>query len=112
MDVLNNPTLLLWIPCPDAACAERIALEAVERRLAACANILPGMRSIYRWESTVRNDHETLLVLKTTEARAEELTNFVTGTHPYELPAVSRVPVTGGSEAFLAWVRTETASSD
>lgn len=109
MDVLKAPTLLLWIPCPDAACAERIALEAVERRLAACANILPGMRSIYRWEGSIQRDDETLLVLKTSEARAEELTNFVTEAHPYDVPAVSRIPVSGGSEAFLEWVGTETA---
>lgn len=114
MDLLNavppSGIRFLWIPCLDLACAERIGQEAVERHLAACANILPGMRSIYRWEGEIRHDVETVLLLKTTLARSQELTDLVVTLHPYEIPAVSRLPVDGGNAPFLDWVRQETTA--
>lgn len=109
MDLLNSGFVLAWIPCPDAACAERIGREAVESRLAACANVLPGMRSIYRWDGAIQCDAETLLVLKTSRERAGELTEFVVSRHPYELPAVSILPLAGGHAPFLEWVGQETS---
>lgn len=113
MDVLSPSSaagiVLLWIPCPDPACAERIGSEAVERRLAACANIVPGMRSIYRWKGELQRDEETVLVLKTTADRSQELTDLVASLHPYEVPAVSVLPVVAGHGPFLEWVRRETS---
>lgn len=100
--------LLAWVPCPDERTALRIARSAVEARLAACGNILPGATSIYRWEGEVRCESEALLVLKTTEARRAELTDLVTKDHPYELPAVSFLPVVSGHPPFLRWVASET----
>lgn len=110
MDVLSPEFRLLWVPCPDAACAEHIGREAVEHHLAACANILPGMRSIYRWNGAVQSDAEILLVLKTSRERAGELTEFVVSRHPYELPAVSILPLAGGHAPFLEWVGQETSA--
>jgi periplasmic divalent cation tolerance protein len=100
--------LLAWVPCPDAQTARDIATAAVESRLAACGNILPGATSVYRWEGEVRCEPEALLVLKTTEARRAELTDLVTRIHPYELPAVSFLPVVSGHPPFLRWVASET----
>lgn len=102
------PILLAWVPCPDLATARRIAEGSVAAHLAACANILPGAVSVYRWEGEVRCDEETILVLKTTEARRAELTDLVTSSHPYELPAVSFLPVVAGHPPFLEWVASET----
>ena len=113
MDVLSpSPStgiVFLWIPCPDPACAERIGGEAVEKRLAACANIVPGMRSIYRWKGELQRDEETVLVLKTTADRSKALTDLVVASHPYEVPAVSILPVVAGHATFLDWVRRETS---
>jgi periplasmic divalent cation tolerance protein len=104
----NEPILLAWVPCPDHATARRIAESAVESRLAACGNILPGATSVYRWEGEVRCEEETILVLKTTEARRAELTDLVTNSHPYELPAISFLPVVAGHPPYLDWVASET----
>lgn len=104
----SDPILVAWVPCPDHATARRIAGSAVASRLAACGNILPGATSVYRWDGEIRCDEETILVLKTTEARREELTDLVTASHPYELPAISFLPVAGGHPPFLDWVASET----
>ncbi len=109
MDLLSSGFLLAWVPCPDSACAERIGREAVELHFAACANVLPGMRSIYRWNGAIQSDAEVLLVLKTSRARAQELTEFVASRHPYELPAVSLLPLEGGYAPFLEWIGRETS---
>jgi len=112
MDILTAPASsgirFFWVPCPSPACAEHIGKEAVELRLAACANILPGMSSIYRWKGEIQHDEETVLVLKTTVERSQELTDLVVKLHPYEVPAVSCLPVDGGHPPFLEWVRQET----
>lgn len=101
--------VLAWIPCPSLDCAERIGKAAVEHHLAACANILPGMRSIYRWEGEIRSEDEVLLALKTVADHVDALVELVVSLHPYDLPAVSVIPVAGGHLPFLAWVRQETS---
>lgn len=107
----GEEVLLAWVPCPDEATALRIAEAAVDSRTAACGNILPGVTSVYRWEGRLRRDAETLLVLKTTAARRAALTDLVTGLHPYELPAVSFLPVVAGHGPFLDWVASETTGA-
>lgn len=93
---------------PDEACAAAIARALVEERLAACVQVLPRMRSIYRWEGTVHDEPEALLVAKTCAARADALEARVRALHPYEVPEVVRLDVAGGSPAYLAWVLAET----
>ncbi len=84
--------------------AQRIADALVEGGFAACVNILPAVRSVYRWEGAVRNDDEALLVAKTTAEALDALTAHVRDVHPYENPEVVALPVVGGSEAYLAWI--------
>jgi len=110
VELTSTEVLLGWIPCPDAETAERIGRRAVESRLAACANILPGMVSLYRWKGELQRDPEALLLLKTTASRRQDLTDLVVAEHPYELPAVSFLPVTSGHAPFLAWVAAETGA--
>ena len=100
---------LALVTAPDTATAERIAHALVEERLAACVNLVPGLRSIYRWQGGVEDDTEVLLVVKTCSDRARALQERVLALHPYDVPEVLRVPVRGGSEAYLDWVRAESS---
>jgi periplasmic divalent cation tolerance protein len=76
----------------------------VEEGLAACANILPGITSVYRWEGSLQRDSETLVVLKTTAARSDALRDRVVDLHPYDVPEVLVLPVVGGHAPYLRWV--------
>ncbi len=84
--------------------AERIARALVERRLAACVNVVPGLVSIYRWKGGVERDDERLLVIKTRRDRFEALKEAIASLHPYEVPEVLALPVEAGSAAYLAWL--------
>ncbi len=101
---------VVLITAPDADCADALARRLVEERLAACVNVVPKVRSIYRWEGAVQADEEHLLLAKTHAARTEALAARVKELHPYELPEVLALPAEGGSAAYLDWVRTESRS--
>lgn len=95
---------LVITTCPDAAAAERIARTLVNERLAACVNILPPMRSIYRWRGVVEDASEQLLIIKTVVRDYRDVESRVRALHPYELPEVIAVPIVAGSSAYLAWL--------
>ena len=95
--------VLVTTPGPDEAA--QLARALVEAELAACGNVLPGLRSIYRWEGKVEDEPETLLLLKTTRARFEALRSRVVELHPYETPEVLALPVEAGHGPYLDWVR-------
>ncbi|HET6725118.1 MAG TPA: divalent-cation tolerance protein CutA [Gammaproteobacteria bacterium] len=103
------PTDLIAIlcTCPDTACGASIAKALIDERLAACANLLPGVRSFYRWDGAVQDDSETLLVIKTTAARFNAVEALVRKNHPYDLPELVALPIVAGSTAYLDWVRGE-----
>ncbi len=107
---MTAPTesLVVLVTAPTAEKAAEIARAVVEERLAACGNVVPGLRSIYRWEGKVQDDAEALLVLKTTRARFEALRDRVLALHPYEVPEVLALPVEAGSAGYLAWIAAET----
>jgi periplasmic divalent cation tolerance protein len=90
--------------CPDAASAERIARVLVEEGLAACVNILPPMRSIYRWKGKIEDSNELLLVIKSSTARFPAIRDRVQALHPYELPEIIAVPIADGLPDYLAWL--------
>jgi periplasmic divalent cation tolerance protein len=100
--------LVVLVTAPTPERAAEIARALVEERLAACGNVVPAIRSIYRWEGEVHDDAETLLVLKTTRARFEALRDRVLALHPYEVPEVIALPVETGSAGYLAWIAGET----
>jgi periplasmic divalent cation tolerance protein len=93
---------------PDAEAARRIARALVEERLAACVNVVPGVTSIYRWEGALQEDAELLLIVKTSEDRLAALAERLAVLHPYALPELVVVALSGGSERYLEWVRAET----
>ena len=92
---------------PDASVAESLAQRLVEERLAACANILPGMTSVFWWEGSVQSESEVLVLLKSTESSYPALRDRLLQLHPYDVPEVLRLSVAGGSEAYVEWVLSE-----
>lgn len=95
---------------PDAAAADAAARILVNEGLCACANILPGMTSIYRWQGKVETASECVMVLKTTGARAVGLARRIAQLHPYDEPCILALPVDADASApdFLAWIATQT----
>ena len=103
--------LLVLCNTPDTTCAEQIAQMLVERRLAACVNILAPCRSVYRWQGAVEQATEVPLLIKTTTARYAELETAIRSLHPYELPEIIALPITAGLPAYLGWLSQETADA-
>ena len=101
-------TLLVFITCPSAA-ADALASALVEQRLAACVNVMPAGRSVYRWQGAVERADETLLIAKTSQARYAELETEVRRRHPYELPEIVAVHLACGLPAYLQWIHDSTA---
>ncbi len=99
-----HAALVVLVTTPSAEKAAEIARALVEERLAACGNVVPGVRSIYRWEGKVQDDQEALLLLKTTRDRFEALRARVVALHPYQLPEVIALAVDTGSAPYLAWI--------
>jgi periplasmic divalent cation tolerance protein len=98
--------LLCLSTCPDTDTAQRIADALVEERLAACVNLLPGVRSTYRWQGQVERAEEVLLLAKTTRERLPDLQARLVALHPYELPELIAVEA-AGLPAYLQWIAGE-----
>jgi periplasmic divalent cation tolerance protein len=90
--------------CGDRETAERIAHRLVEQHLAACVNILPGVQSVYRWRGAVESESEILMLIKTKAALIQEVQSTIAGLHSYEIPEFLVLPISGGSEAYMAWL--------
>jgi periplasmic divalent cation tolerance protein len=92
---------------PSADVADRIGTALVEERLAACANLVPGVSSVFRWQGALQRETEILVVLKTTASRLGDLRRRLVELHPYEVPEVIALDVREGHPPYLDWVRTE-----
>ncbi len=93
---------------PDAGQAARIARELVERRLAACVNVLSGAASVYRWEGAIEESAEVLMIVKTTRARLAELERALLDLHPYDVPEFVALDAAHVEPRYQAWVRAST----
>ncbi|MEI7612493.1 MAG: divalent-cation tolerance protein CutA [Betaproteobacteria bacterium] len=100
--------LLVLTNLPDHTAAETLATALVDQRLAACVNILPPCRSIYRWQGTVERADEVPLLIKTTSSRYASLEAAIRAAHPYDVPEIIALPITQGLPEYLAWVAAET----
>jgi periplasmic divalent cation tolerance protein len=87
--------------------AERIGKALVEKRVAACVNIIDAMHSIYRWEGAIQKDREVVMIAKTTRRRLPELIDTVNAMHSYDCPCIISFDIDGGNPAFLAWIGAE-----
>lgn len=92
---------------PDADTAGRIARTLVDERLAACVNVLPAIRSIYRWQGAISDDAEVLAIIKTTAERYPALAARITELHPYQVPEIIALPLAAGHPPYLAWLAGE-----
>jgi periplasmic divalent cation tolerance protein len=99
--------LLVLTNLPDPATAETLATALVDQRLAACVNILPPCRSIYRWQGAVERADEVPLLIKTTPDRYAALEAAIRAGHPYDVPEIIAWPITQGLPEYLAWVAAE-----
>jgi periplasmic divalent cation tolerance protein len=100
--------LLVLTNLPDRAAAETLADTLIEKRLAACVNILAPCRSVYRWKGAVQHDEEHPMLIKTTAERYAALEAAIRAGHPYELPEIIALEVEHGLPAYLSWVAGET----
>jgi len=95
---------LIYVTAPSRPEAEKIATTVVTENLAACANILDGVTSIFEWEGKLCRENETVLILKTAEERVGALTERIKELHSYDCPCIVALPIEGGNPDFLNWV--------
>jgi periplasmic divalent cation tolerance protein len=106
-------TRIHWVvfsTAPDEEAARKVARAAVEKGLAACAQMLPGLESHYRWKGRLEQGREVKLIFKTTRARLAELEALVHSMHPYETPEWVAWPLAAGSDAYLRWITASVAA--
>ena len=104
--------LFVYVTVADDAEAERISQAVVEERLAACANLLGDIRSVYWWDEKVCNGKEVAMILKTTEERKSELVERIKQLHSYDCPCITCFPITFGNSDFLGWIKQETKNDN
>lgn len=112
MSALRKDDLVCcYVTAKDGREAKRIAEAVVGERLAACANLLGPIRSVYRWKGRVEQGREVALMLKTRRALVRKLSARIAELHSYECPCVVAFPIAGGHGPFLDWLRAETGSA-
>lgn len=104
--------VLIYTTYPALVEAERAGRDIVQRRLAACVNILPGMVSHYWWEGKVERATEVVMIIKTRASLATAVEAAVKESHPYQVPAIVVLPVEGGDPAYLGWILAETENAE
>ena len=107
MDRSSTQGYLVYSTCRDEAEARHIGRTVVERRLAACANIVPTIVSYYWWEGQLQEDGEALLLLKTTAQAVPALMQAIRELHSYTVPAISAIPLDAVNPAYLRWLQAE-----
>ena len=110
MTATGDEAIVVLSTFPSIEKATDIARTLVGEGLAACVNLVPAVRSIYRWQGNVHDDQEVLAVLKTSRARYDELATRLAALHPYEVPEILAFTVEEGSAAYLEWLRASTAA--
>jgi periplasmic divalent cation tolerance protein len=101
---MAEKVLLALSTFPDQETAREISNELVTKKLAACANILPGVESIYRWKEQIESGNETLVLFKLSEDRQSAFQEKLRSLHPYEVPEIIFIPISSGLPEYLRWV--------
>ena len=96
--------IVIMSTCPNKESAATVANILVEKRLAACVNILPGLTSVYQWKDQIESSEEHLLIIKSQETLFPEVEKTIVEYHPYELPEVIAVPIVNGLHDYLKWL--------
>lgn len=100
----NKPYILVLCSCPDQEIATTIAENIVAQHLAACINIIPGIKSIYHWQGNVESAEESLMLIKTHQQKLSSLQNTITTMHPYEVPEIISLDISEGLPKYLQWI--------
>jgi len=103
-----NPHILVLCTCPSQHEADAVATALLEKRLAACINRLPGIKSMYRWEDRITHDDEILLLIKTSSGCFERLEKTIKTVHSHDTPEIIAVPIIAGSAEYLHWIEEST----
>ena len=104
---MDMPFLIVLCTCTDEKESKRIAQALVDEHLSACVNILPKVRSVYRWEGSVEWADETLLVIKTTTDAFPALRDRIGQLHSYETPEIVALPIAAGSDKYINWLQAQ-----
>lgn len=104
--------VIVYSTFPDLETAEAIGSELVESGLAACVNILPVMRSIYRWRGSIETDDEVVMLVKSQRSRNDAIVAAIEAAHPYDTPAIVVLPIISGSRRYLDWIAAESVPSN
>lgn len=99
---------LLYVTAPSPDAASRLANALIEKRVAACVNILPEMRSVYRWNEAIETAEECVMLVKTTDTQVNAARDLILAAHPYETPCILDIEInrSGTNPAFAAWLAT------
>lgn len=100
--------VLVYVTAPNREVAGQLAQEAVGQRLAACVNLLGGMRSIYRWQGQIEEADEIAMLFKTSGRKVEALKHYIGTAHPYAMPCCIVLPPAGGLPGYLQWIAEQT----
>ena len=112
MSIVKNARIVL-VTCPSLALGQKIAKAVVEKRLAACVNVVRSpVASYYAWKGKLESAREHLLIMKTTSKRLPELEREVRRLHTYEIPEFVVLPIAGGSADYLSWLSESVANRD
>lgn len=103
-----SDVVILLTTWPDEESARKVAKDWLNKNLVACVNILPVMQSLYRWEGELNSGSEHQMLLKTSAHRVEALQQAIIQAHPYECPEILEIPVTGGYDPYLNWIKGNT----
>lgn len=106
---MANDPVVCFSTASSPAEAEKIARALVEEQLAACVNLVPGVRSIYRWQGQIEDGVEIFLVIKTQRHLVESLISRVRALHSYSVPEVIVLPIVAGAPDYLAWLADSTS---
>ncbi|GJN20449.1 hypothetical protein PR202_gb07828 [Eleusine coracana subsp. coracana] len=105
------PSIVVYVTVPNKEAGKKLAGSIISEKLAACVNILPGIESVYWWEGKVQSDAEELLIIKTRESLLDALTEHVKANHEYDVPEVIAVPIKGGNQKYLEWLKNSTRAN-
>ncbi len=102
--MMNAEAALIWCPFPDAAAAQSVAEQLLTERLIACANIMPGVASVYRWQGAINTGSEVGVLFKTTQAALQDASARLEHLHPYDTPAIMGWPAEAAPDTTLNWL--------
>ncbi|MBH32237.1 MAG: cation tolerance protein CutA [Gammaproteobacteria bacterium] len=97
----------IYCTFPNIRLAKKVGRVVLLEKLAACINIIPDVRSLYRWKGKIESDKECVVIIKTTKSKTKNLIRFIENNHPYETPSISSLSVCNISKEFERWIKNE-----